>query len=49
MTDDATTRLARDLCRHIWGNDDWLGLEDDDQEMWLQHARELRAEGWTQQ
>ena len=40
-------RLARDLCRHSWDNDDWLGLDDDDQDLWLNLAEKLVDEGWT--
>ncbi|QFP96856.1 hypothetical protein SEA_MCKLOVIN_71 [Gordonia phage Mcklovin] len=47
MTDDElTSRLARELCRLVWDIDDWLGLDDGDKELWLDVARQLRAEGW---
>ena len=47
MTDDQLTeQLARDLCRSVWDIDDWLGLDDDDKELWMNVARQLRAEGW---
>ncbi|QNJ56305.1 hypothetical protein SEA_OHGEESY_76 [Gordonia phage Ohgeesy] len=46
MADDKlTNQLARDLCRLVWDNDDWLGLDDGDKELWLDVARQLQAAG----
>ncbi|QYC54551.1 hypothetical protein PP508_gp73 [Gordonia phage Samman98] len=34
------------VTRWRWDIDDWLGLDDGDKELWLDVARQLRAQGW---